>query len=71
MKSQAQEILAHLKSGKSITPSYAVTHFRCYRLAARICDLRRDGWDIVTDTKTHKSKRSGRMVKYAAYRLIN
>ena len=69
MKSQNQEIFDYLKSGHSITASYAVQHFRCYRLAARIYDLRRLGHDIVVTTKKHKSKRTGRIVQYVAYSL--
>jgi len=69
MKSQNELILNHLKKGNSITQSYAATHFRCWRLAARICDLRRLGHNIVTDTKKLRSKRTGRMVQYAVYSM--
>ena len=69
MKSQNAEILVALQKGKKLTPSYAITHFRCYRLAARICDLRRLGHNIVTDTKKLRSKRTGRMVQYAVYSM--
>ena len=69
MKSQAQEILDYLKQGHSITQSYAAHHFRCWRLAARICDLRASGVRVVTETVKRKSKRTGRPVKFAAYSL--
>ena len=69
MKTQNQEILEHLKSGKSITDVYAFTRFRCRRLAARICDLRRDGFNIVTTMKKKRSGRTGRPVQYAVYKL--
>ncbi len=38
--SQTQQILKHLRAGRSITPAEAVEKFRCYRLAARIKDIR-------------------------------
>lgn len=69
MKTQNQQILDHLKSGKSITASYAMTHFRVWRLAARIHDLRGDGYRIATATRKIKSKRTGKPVQYAVYSL--
>lgn len=47
--SQNKRILAHLKSGKTITQKQAVPLFGCYRLSARIADLRDDGHPIRTD----------------------
>lgn len=64
---QSDEILAHLKAGNKITASYAMNHFRCYRLAARICDLRNDGHTILTRTVKRKSKRTGRILSFAEY----
>jgi hypothetical protein len=69
MKSQTQEIYDYLKQGHSITASYAANHFRCWRLAARICDLRNAGVQVVTETIKRKSKRTGKTVKFAAYHL--
>ncbi len=69
MKSQNAEILEYLKQGRTITQSYAANHFRCWRLAARICDLRASGVNVVTETITRKSKRSGKTIKFAAYHL--
>jgi hypothetical protein len=43
---QADQILAHLKSGGTITPLEALDKFGCFRLGARIFDLKRDGHDI-------------------------
>jgi len=37
--SQCNQILIHLKSGKSITQAEAVTKYGIYRLSARIYDL--------------------------------
>lgn len=45
-KSQKDAILEYLEEGNSITQLDALTLFGCSRLAARICDLRKDGWAI-------------------------
>ncbi len=55
--SQEQAILAWLKAGNSITPLDALSLFGCFRLAARIADLRSEGWDIRTESvKTPSGK---------------
>lgn len=46
MKSQNQQILKYLQSGKKITPLEALNKFGCFRLGARIYDLRHDGHPI-------------------------
>ena len=40
MKTQKQQIQDHLNKGKSITPLQALNKFGCFRLAARINELR-------------------------------
>ena len=47
--SQKADILAALKRGEMLTPMDALTDFGCFRLAARICELRQEGWGIVSD----------------------
>lgn len=44
--SQTARILAHLQSGKTLTPLQALRRFGCFRLGARVWDLKRDGHDI-------------------------
>lgn len=44
--SQTAMILGHLRSGKSITPLDALDLFGCFRLGARIYDLRQSGHKI-------------------------
>lgn len=44
--SQTSAILAHLKSGQTITQASAIMHFRCFRLSGRIEELRNAGHDI-------------------------
>lgn len=57
--SQSEAILADLRKGKKLTPLEALREYGCFRLGARIFDLRKDGHPIkserVTDPKTNKS----------------
>lgn len=46
---QNKQILNYLKTGKSITPLEALYEFGCFRLSARIFDLKKDGWPITCD----------------------
>lgn len=65
-KSQKQMILDYLRAHGSITPMDAINHCkRCFRLAARIADLRAEGHNIITDDKDS----DGNPVSYAIYRL--
>jgi len=50
MQAQTKQILAHLESGKSITPIDALNLFGVFRLSARIFDIRKLGHKIITDT---------------------
>jgi hypothetical protein len=43
---QNAAILAHLRTSGSITPMDALRLYNCFRLAARIKDLRNDGHDV-------------------------
>lgn len=44
--SQTEKILEHLKSGRTLTPLEALQEFGCLRLAARVWELRSQGYDI-------------------------
>jgi len=44
--SQAKQILAYLQQGNRITGIEALNLFGCFRLPARISDLREEGIDI-------------------------
>lgn len=46
MESQNQQIRSHLNSGKSLTPRQALDLFGCFRLAARIYDLKKLGFEV-------------------------
>lgn len=47
--SQNCQILQHLLEGNKITPLQALDKFRCFRLAARINNLRDQGYAINCD----------------------
>lgn len=59
---QCDHTLQYLKYYASITPLEALNAFGCNRLAARISDLRADGYDIRTELNRGKKN-------YAIYRL--
>lgn len=61
---QKQQIAKYLSKGKSITPMDALKKFGCFRLAARIADLRNEGINIATKIVTKEGK------SYASYRLV-
>uniref|UniRef100_A0A6M3LS25 Putative DNA binding, helix-turn-helix domain containing protein n=1 Tax=viral metagenome TaxID=1070528 RepID=A0A6M3LS25_9ZZZZ len=44
--SQRDDILTHLRSGRSLTQLEALDLYGCLRLGARIYDLKREGYDI-------------------------
>ena len=71
MKSQCAEILAHLKTGRSITAKQAMHNMRVFRLAARIADLRGSGYPIATLMVRRRNKRTGRFIRWAEYSLEN
>ena len=47
--SQCKKILKYLQEGHSITPIDALNLFRCFRLGARIADIKNMGYNIVTE----------------------
>jgi len=47
---QRNDILTYLQSGRSLTPRDAYNYFGCLRLAARIHDLKAEGYDIESRT---------------------
>lgn len=57
---QNDEILSYLKLGKTLTPIEALDKFKCFRLGARIHDLKRQGWPIISETVTANGKRFAR-----------
>jgi hypothetical protein len=55
--SQTALIKGWLLNGRSITQIDALNMFGCFRLAARIANIREEGFDIVTDMITVNDKR--------------
>lgn len=62
---QNQKIANYLNKGKSLTPIEALNKFNCFRLAARISDLKNDGMLIKTKIITVKKG-----VNVASYSLL-
>ena len=57
-KSQCAKILKHLNRWGSISAITAINKYRCYRLGARIYNLKREGFNIETHiVETTKGKR--------------
>lgn len=67
-KSQKEQILAHIEKYGSITPLEAQQFYGCMRLGARIWDLRRDGYDIVSEIVEVPTKNDGK-ARVAQYRM--
>ena len=53
---QNREIIRYLTKGNKITPIEALNRFGCFRLSARILDLRKLGFDIKTEYVTKGKK---------------
>jgi hypothetical protein len=54
---QNARILAHLQNGRTLTALEALEWFKCFRLASRVCDLRKAGHDVQKRTiKTNSGK---------------
>jgi hypothetical protein len=62
---QKTQILMHMRRHGAITPLEALKLYGCFRLAARIDDLKRDGWLINSTMVSHRGKR------YASYSLAH
>lgn len=65
---QAQRILAYLKNHRYITQREAINDIGCYRLGARIWELKHDGHPIKTEIIPVKN-RWGEVSHVAAYSL--
>ena len=55
--SQNTKIAEHLKAGKGISQQLAISMFKCYRLGARIYDLKQKGMEIYTQMVEHAGSR--------------
>lgn len=65
---QKSMILRYMADNGSITPVDAMREFGCMRLAARIADIKADGYEIVKAME-NSTNRYGDAVRYARYSL--
>lgn len=66
---QNERVLRHLETFGSITPIEALSEYGIMRLASRISDLKKDGYQITKELKKHVN-RFGEPTHYAKYKLI-
>ena len=64
--SQNDLIFLHLKSGKSITPLEALNLYGCFRLSARIKDLKNEGHIINCELVEGENGK-----RFASYTMVN
>ncbi len=69
MKPQTQAIFDHLKRHGSITPMQALRDYGCFRLAARIKELREMGHNVQTVLRTEHIR--SEPVRFAEYRYAS
>lgn len=69
-ENQFKKIRQHLLTKGTITSMEAINLYGCTRLASRICQLRKKGWDIQTII-CEGTTRYGDTCRYANYRLIS
>lgn len=67
---QCERILRHMKDYGQIDPMIAIKEYGCMRLASRIADLKRQGYDIVSE-RTKGKNRYEEPTSYCTYRLRN
>ena len=65
---QKEYVIGHILEFGFITPVTAMEEYGVMRLAARISDLRKDGWPIISEPVVRKN-RFGKTVRFASYRL--
>lgn len=65
---QVDRILRHLRDYGSITPVDALREYGCMRLGARIYDLKRQGYDIISEREDGVNKH-GERCHWARYRM--
>lgn len=66
---QCERILRHLQDYGSITQAEAVTEYGCYRLGARIFDLKAQGIPIRSERVTGKN-RYDEPVSFSRYSIV-
>jgi hypothetical protein len=67
---QCERILRHMNDYGTIDPMVAIKEYGCMRLASRIADLKRQGYDIVSE-RTKGKNRYGEQTSYCTYWLAH
>ena len=67
---QCERILQYIEENGSITSLDAMREFGCMRLASRMCDLKRQGYNVERKMEAAKN-RYGENVSYARYTICN
>lgn len=65
---QNSRVLRHLRDYGSITSQEAMSEYGIMRLASRVCELRRQGYDIQSTMETGEN-RYGEKTSYTRYTL--
>lgn len=65
---QNERVLQYIKDYGSITQLDALREFGCMRLASRISDLKRQGYNITSSMESGKN-RFNEKISYARYRI--
>ena len=65
---QCQQILDYMRRFGSINPLQALQDIGCFRLAARISDLKKQGYGIIS-VRVHYNTRLGEAKYFNEYRL--
>lgn len=65
---QCERILRHMQDYGSITQAEAIAEYGCYRLGARIWDLKKAGYKIDSQIEQGQN-RYGEKVSFARYTL--
>jgi len=68
MESQNKQIKAYLESGRSITAMEALYQFGCFRLGARVHNLKAQGMNIKSELIEITS--GGKIKRIARYKLV-
>ena len=66
---QCERIIQYIEEQGSITQLEALEQFGCMRLASRMCDIKKMGYNV-TKRMEKKKNRYGEPISYARYTII-
>tara|TARA_R100000655_G_scaffold7920_4_gene21114 strand:+ start:47 stop:331 length:285 start_codon:yes stop_codon:yes gene_type:complete len=70
MMTKTAKIKKHFQNGNSLTSWEAIEKFNCTRLAAVVCNLKKQGMRFETTKKSHTNS-EGQTSRYAEYKCTN